>query len=235
MKTILIIDDDAAIVRGLEEVLKVEHFHVLSALTGEKGRALGKREHPDLILLDLKLPDISGEDICRDLRKSGIHTPILVLTSKKQEVDQVLLLEMGADDYVMKPFSTRVLVARIHAMLRRKAEVSGTIDDYAFGDVKVDFRKHEAAKGSSRLVLSAREYKVLQYLIQHSPGVVTREMLLADVWGYDEDTAPTTRTIDNYILSLRKKIEDDPSRPKHLITIPTEGYKFVGDDRDRAK
>lgn len=227
MKTILIIEDDATVVRGIEETLKAEHFNVLCALTGEKGRMLAKRERLDLILLDLKLPDVSGEEICPDLRNLGVNTPILVLTSKKQDMDQVLLLEMGADDYVTKPFSPRVLVARIHALLRRKAEISRQIDDVQFGDVRVDFKKQEASKGRRPLSLTAKEYKVLHYLVQHSPEVVTRDMLLSDVWGYTDDTAPSTRTIDNCILALRKKIENDHSHPKHLLTIHTSGYKFV--------
>lgn len=227
MKTILIIEDDAVVVQGLEETLKAEHFRVVPAFTGEKGFLYAKREPVDLIILDLKLPDMNGEDICRNLRKNGINIPILILTSKRQEMDQVLLLEMGADDYVMKPFSTRVLVARMHALLRRKGEISKEIEDFAFGDVTVDFRKQEASKGKKLLQLTAKEYRVLQYLIQHSPEVVTRDRLLIDVWGYSPDNAPTTRTVDNCILQLRKKIEDNSDRPKHLITIPTAGYKFV--------
>ncbi len=227
MKTILIVEDDAMVVQGLEETLKAEHFNVLCALTGERGRMLAKRERLDLILLDLILPDMSGENICRELRKAGLNTPIMILTSKKEEMDQVLLLEMGADDYVTKPFSPRVLVARIHALLRRKAEISRQIDDYQFGDVRVDFRKQEATKGTKALSLTAKEYKVLHYLIQHSPEVVTRDMLLSEVWGYTDETAPSTRTVDNCILQLRKKLEDDASAPRHLITVPTAGYKFV--------
>jgi DNA-binding response OmpR family regulator len=231
MKTVLVIEDDAAIAQGLEETLKAEHFRVLTALSGEKGLRLAKREPIDLITLDLKLPDMGGEDVCRDIRKAGISTPILVLTSKKQEMDQVLLLEMGADDYLTKPFSTRVLVARIHALLRRKDEISKQIDDFAFGNVKVDFKKQEAFKGKKSLYLTSKEYKVLRYLIEHSPEVVTREMLLDEVWGYDPETAPTTRTVDNAILQIRKKIEDNPAKPAHLITIPTAGYKFVGESK----
>lgn len=234
MKTILIIEDDVAIAHGLEETLRAEHFNVMCAFTGEKGSRLAKREAIDLILLDLKLPDMNGEDICRDIRKSGIDTPVLVLTSKKQEMDQVLLLEIGADDYVTKPFSPRVLVARIHALLRRKAEITKEIDDYAFGNVQIDFRKHEALKGKKPIELTAKEFKVLRYLIQHSPEVVTRDMLLYEVWGYNADTAPSTRTVDNSILQLRKKIEDDPSAPRYLITVPAAGYKFVGGKKPRG-
>jgi two-component system alkaline phosphatase synthesis response regulator PhoP len=235
MKTILIIEDDAAIAQGLEETLKAEHFEVVCALTGEKGMRLAKREALDLILLDLKLPDMNGEEICRDIRKSGVNTPIMVLTSKKQEMDQVLLLEIGADDYVTKPFSPRVLVARIHAMLRRKTEIIKEIDDFAFGNVQIDFKKQEAFKGKRPIGLSTKEYKVLRYLIQHSPEVVTRDMLLCEVWGYNPDNAPSTRTVDNLILQLRKKIEDNPSAPKHLLTVPAAGYKFVGEKKSRDR
>lgn len=234
MKTILIIEDDAAIAQGLEETLKAEHFNVMCALTGEKGCRLAKREAIDLILLDLKLPDMNGEDICRDIRKTGINTPVLVLTSKKQEMDQVLLLEIGADDYVTKPFSPRVLVARIHALLRRKTEITKEIDDYTFGNVQIDFKKQEAFKGRKPIELSTKEYKVLRFLIQHSPEVVTRDMLLHDVWGYNPDTSPSTRTVDNSILQLRKKIEDDPSVPKYLLTVPAAGYKFVGGKKQQG-
>jgi two-component system alkaline phosphatase synthesis response regulator PhoP len=234
MKTILIVEDDAAIAQGLEETLKAEHFKVMCAFTGEKGSQLAKREAIDLILLDLKLPDMNGEDICRDIRKSGINTPVLVLTSKKQEMDQVLLLEIGADDYVTKPFSPRVLVARIHALLRRKAEITKEIDDYTFGNVQIDFRKQEAFKGKKPIELTTKEYKVLRYLIQHSPEVVTRDMLLSEVWGYNPDNAPSTRTVDNSILQLRKKIEDNPSAPKHLLTVPAAGYKFVREEKEKG-
>lgn len=226
MKTILIIEDDAAIVQGLEQALQEEHFKVLSADTGEKGYAIARARNIDLILLDLMLPDRNGQEICQDLRKEGIQTPILMLTSRKTELDKVVGLESGADDYVTKPFSIRELVARIRALLRRGTELKKDIDEFAFGNVDVDFKKQEATRGKKKLDLSAREFRILKYLIQHEGEVVTREMLLNDVWGYEN--YPTTRTVDNYVLSLRKKIEDDPSKPKHLMTVHTAGYKFVG-------
>ena len=225
MKTILIIEDDAAIAQGLEEALREEHFKIVSANTGEKGYAIALRQNIDLVLLDLMLPDRNGEEICRDLRKEGVQTPILMLTKKKAEIDKVMGLDSGADDYVTKPFSTRELVARVKALLRRSAELKKEIEDFAFGNVHVDFKKQEATKRDKSLSLSAREFKILKYLIQHEGEVVTREMLLNDVWGYEN--FPTTRTVDNYILNLRKKIEDDTSLPKHLITVHTAGYKFV--------
>lgn len=225
MKTVLVVEDDPSIMRGLVDALTQEHFTVLSADDGERGYQMAKRENIDLIILDLMLPKKNGEEVCRDLRKDGVSTPILMLTSKKEETDKVLGLELGADDYVTKPFSLRELLSRIKALLRRKVELKKEIDEYTFGNVHVDFKKQEAVKNKRPLKLSAKEFEVLKYFIQHEGEVVTRDMLLDEVWGYE--TFPTTRTVDNYILSLRKKIEDDPSKPKHLLTIHTAGYKFV--------
>lgn len=225
MKTILIIEDDPSIVRGLEEALTQEHYRVIAASGGEKGYTMAKRENIDLILLDLRLPDKNGEDVCRDLRKDGINTPILVLSSKKQEMDKVLLLQIGADDYVTKPFGIRELLARIQVLLRRKTEIRKDIEEYSFGNVHIDFKRLEARKGSKLLQLSAREFDTLKYFFQHEGEVISRDMLLNEVWGYEE--FPTTRTVDNHILSLRKRIEDNPSKPKHLITVHSAGYKFV--------
>jgi len=225
MKTILVIEDDTAIAKGLEEAFTAEHFRVLSAETGEKGFRLAMQNTVDLITLDLKLPDRNGEDVCRDLRAKGVTAPILVLSSKKEEMDKVLLLEIGADDYVTKPFGVRELMARVKALLRRRSEVAKEIDEYSFGDVDIDFRKQEATKRKKLLKLSAKEFEILKFFIVHEGLVVTRDMLLNEVWGYE--TFPTTRTVDNYILSLRKKLEDDPSTPRYLLTVHTAGYKFV--------
>lgn len=225
MKRILIIEDDAAILRGLETALAREHYDVLPIPDGERGYQCAKREHPDLIILDVMLPGKNGTDICRDLRAGGDNTPILMLTSKKEETDKVLGLELGADDYVTKPFSVRELLARIRALLRRAGEAARDIETYSFGNVEIDFRKQEARRDDKPIPLSVRELAVLKFLIQHEGEVVPREMLLNEVWGYE--TYPTTRTVDNYILSLRKKIEDEGSPPKHLLTVYTAGYKFV--------
>jgi DNA-binding response OmpR family regulator len=225
MKTILVIEDDTAIAKGLVDALKAEHYSVLTSDDGEKGYAMAKRENVALILLDLKLPNKNGEDICRDLRKDGINTPIMMLTSKKQEMDKVLGLEIGADDYVTKPFSVRELLARIKALLRRKGEIARDIDEYAFGQIYIDFKRQEATKGKKPVKLSSKEFEVLKYLVRHEGEVVTREMLLDDVWGYEQ--FPTTRTVDNYILAIRKKLEDSPSHPKHILTVHTTGYRFV--------
>ncbi len=225
MKRILIVEDDPAILKGLATTLKAEHFEVLTAADGEEGYQAAKRENVDLIILDIMLPRKNGQDICRDLRREGNSTPILMLTSKKQETDKVLGLELGADDYVTKPFGIRELLARIKALLRRKGEITKVIDEYSFGGVQIDFKKLEAAKNGQPLKLTAKEYKVLKFLIQHEREAVSRDMLLDEVWGYE--SYPDTRTVDNFVLSLRKKIENDPSDPKHLLTIPTVGYKFV--------
>ena len=225
MSTILVIEDDPSIASGIQLALEGEHFKVLVAGTGEKGYSLVHRSSVDLITLDLVLPDMNGEEICRDLRKNGVAVPILMLTSKGEEMDKVMGLEIGADDYMTKPFSTRELVARVKALLRRVRELPKDIAEYAIGDIHLDFRKQEALKGKTAVKLSVREFEVLKYLALHEGEVVTRDMLLDDVWGYEH--FPTTRTVDNYILSLRKKIEDDPANPEHLVTVHTAGYKLV--------
>ena len=225
MRRILIVEDDPAILKGLEASLEEEHYQVLSAMDGEEGYRLAREENIDLIILDVMLPKKNGDEICRDLRAEGVETPILMLTSKKEEMDKVLGLELGADDYMTKPFSVRELQARIRALLRRHKAVLKEVDEYTFGDVHVDFRRQEADKGGNPITLSAKEFEVLKYFVQHEGEVVTRNMLLDEVWGYE--AYPATRTVDNYILSLRKKLEDDPARPQHLITAPAAGYKFV--------
>lgn len=225
MNTILVIEDDPSIARGIQLALEAEHFKVVVASSGQKGYDIVHRSSVDLITLDLVLPDRNGEEICRDLRKDGFGTPILMLTSKGEEMDKVMGLEIGADDYMTKPFSTRELVARVKALLRRVKELPKDIAEYTIGDIHLDFRRQEATKGKTQVKLSVREFEVLKYLARHEGEVVTRDMLLDDVWGYEH--FPTTRTVDNYILSLRKKIEDDPGKPKHVVTVHTAGYKLV--------
>ncbi len=225
MKKILIIEDDPAISLGLQDSLIEEHYEVISEDDGERGFNKAMKENYDLILLDIMLPSKNGIDICRDLRNNGVNSAIIMLTSKKEEMDKVLGLEIGADDYVTKPFSIRELLARIKALLRRNSVVIKDIEEYSFGNIFVDFKKQEATKNNDPLQLSSTEYKILKYLIQHEGEVITRDNVLDDVWGYD--SVPTTRTVDNYILSIRKQIEDDPSNPVHIITIHKAGYKFV--------
>ena len=225
MKKILIIEDDPAISMGLHDSLIEEHYEVMLEDDGERGYKKAINENVDLIILDIMLPSKNGIDICRDLRSNGINSTILMLTSKNEEMDKVLGLEIGADDYVTKPFSIRELLARIKALLRRNVEVIKEIEEFSFENIFIDFKKQEATKDNKSLQLSTTEYKILKYLIQHEGEVVSRDNFLNDVWGYD--SFPTTRTVDNYILSLRKQIEDDPSDPKHIITLHKAGYKFV--------
>lgn len=226
MTTILIIEDDPAILRGLREGLSDEPMTIHTATDGEAGYRLAKREPFDLIILDIMLPSKNGIDICRDLRTNGIQTPIMMLTSKKHEADKVLGLEIGADDYVTKPFGIREMIARIHALLRRKQQSKSVLrQTVRFGTVSANFSKQELFRNKKPVRLSSREFQLLYYFVNHPGEVITRDRLLDEVWGYD--VTPTTRTVDNYILSLRKKIETDPANPKHLLTVHTAGYKFV--------
>jgi DNA-binding response OmpR family regulator len=225
MKRILIVEDDPAILRGLSDNLTEEHYEVYVAADGQKGYEMGKRENIDLIILDIVLPKMNGQEVCRSLRNDGVQTPILMLTSKKHEMDKVLGLELGADDYMTKPFSIRELHARIKALLRRHVTLQKDIDVYTFGDVTIDFKKFEVKKGKKDIKLTTKEFRILKFIINHEGNVVSRSMLLNEVWGYD--VFPTTRTVDNYILGLRKKLEDNSARPKHIVTVHTTGYKFV--------
>ncbi len=226
MSNILIIEDDPAILMGLEDALREELFQVSVETDGSRGYEAALKDKSDCIILDLMLPSMNGRDICRRLRSDGINTPIIMLTSKGEESDKVLGLELGADDYVTKPFSVRELIARIKAQLRRTS--SGTeneIHSLDFGQVHIDFERQEVRVDSSDVKLSAKELEVMKYFARHEGKVVTRDMLLDDVWGYEN--FPTTRTVDNYILMLRKKLEQNPSEPRHIITLHTQGYKFV--------
>jgi DNA-binding response OmpR family regulator len=225
MKNILIVEDHEVILRGLIDNLKAEHYEVTGVSDGMKGYQSAKKRHFDLIILDIMLPSMNGMEICKQLRSEGMQTPILMLTSKKGEVDKVMGLEFGADDYVTKPFSILELLARIKALLRRQTEIKNQLTEYSFDDIYLDFKKQEARKGKKILDLTAKEFELIQYFVEREGIVISRSQLLDDVWGYE--SLPTTRTVDNYILSLRKKLESSPSHPKHLLTIHTAGYKFV--------
>jgi two-component system alkaline phosphatase synthesis response regulator PhoP len=225
MKKILIIEDDPALLAGLSESLTSENYIVTKAEDGQKGFELASSADFDIILLDLILPLKDGFEVCRDLRGEGKNTPIIMLTSKNEEIDKVLGLEMGADDYMTKPFSLKELLARIKALLRRAEPAKPDIEEYSFGNITMNLRKMEIEKKGAPLKLSATEYKILKYFIEHEGEVITRDKFLDDVWGYD--AFPTTRTVDNYILSLRKKIEDNPAEPEHIVTVHTAGYKFI--------
>jgi len=225
MKRILIIEDDPAILAGLQLSLGEENYEVSGIDDGLAGYEAARKENIDLIILDLMLPGKSGNEICSDLRKAGVETPILMLTARKLETDKVLGLELGADDYVTKPFGIPELKARIKALLRRRSPMRKDLEDDVFGEVRVDFRRQEAFRAEKALRLSAREFAILKYFLQREGEVVSRQMLLSDVWGYE--VQPTTRTVDNFILTLRKKIEKNPSKPEHLLTLHAAGYKFL--------
>ena len=225
MKKILIIEDEPAISKGLVDLLESENYQTTAVFNGEKGYLLAKEGHHDLILLDIMLPGKNGMDICRDLRKDRVNTSIIMLTSKKEEIDKVLGLELGADDYITKPFSNRELLARIKAIMRREPDIKHDIEECSFGNIYINFKGMEATKNKKQIELSNMEFKVLKYLCQRQNTVIDRDTLLDEVWGYE--SYPSTRTVDNFILSLRKKIEDDPSHPVHLVTIHGAGYKLV--------
>lgn len=228
MKLILIIEDEEPIRRGLKDSLKIEGYKVIIAEDGEKGYKLIKSKKPDLVLLDILLPKLNGIDLCKKIRSEGDITPIVMLTAKGSEIDKVLGLELGADDYVTKPFSLQELLSRIKAIFRRvelKAQSISNKDIYSFDNIRIDFKKFEVTKSNKKLNLSAMEFKVLKYLISLKGEVVSRDTLLDEVWGYDK--FPTTRTVDNFIAKLRSKIESDPKNPKHIFTIYGVGYKFL--------
>ncbi len=225
MKNILVIEDELPIRNGLKELLTAEQYSVETCATGEGGLHAVKTTVYDLILLDVMLPDMTGFDICRTLRSRGITSKILMLTARGEEIDKVLGLELGADDYMTKPFGNKELIARIRALLRRQEKISQTLEKVTFDGMRFDFIRQTAERGTKRMKMSAKEFKLLHYLLQHEGVVVSRAQLLDDIWGYT--STPTTRTVDNYILSLRKKIEKDHTKPKHLITVHTSGYKFV--------
>lgn len=225
MKRILVIDDDEALVKTIVSALREENFDTISALDGEEGFKLASSEKIDLVILDLVLPKMNGLELCRKLRNQGINTPVVFLTGKrKEEMDKVLGLELGGDDYIIKPFSVRELLARIRAVLRRSETQTPGIEECSFGDISLDFKRHLAFKGNEEIRLTAKEFGLLKLLVSHEGEVVSRETILNQVWGYDR--YPTTRTVDTFIHNLRKKIEKDPSRPSHLLTIPWAGYKF---------
>jgi DNA-binding response OmpR family regulator len=225
MSRILVVEDDPAILRGLADNLKFESHEVLTAIDGEAAYRLIHEKKPELVVLDLMLPKLSGYELCRKVRAEGLTTPILMLTARGEEADRVLGLDLGADDYVTKPFSVRELLARIRALLRRAHPPQVLPDELRFDDVVVDFRRYEARKGDKTLEMTRKEFGVLRLLAARAGEVVTRDDLLNEVWGYEN--YPTTRTVDNHIALLRAKLEQDPSEPRHLLTVHGVGYKLV--------
>ena len=218
------IEDEPDMQLGLRDTCEYEGYDVLVASDGETGVEQTLKNRPDLILLDVMLPKMSGLDVCRRLRTEGIKTPIVMLTARGQEMDKVIGLEVGADDYVTKPFGVKELLARIRAHLRRNA--SGTsVVQYSFDDIEVNFKTYEARKAGKSVEISPREFETLRFLILHEGEIVTRDQLLEQVWGYN--VFPLTRTVDNHIAKLRNKLEVSPADPRHILTIHRVGYKFV--------
>jgi len=231
MNRILVVEDEPGLVMALTQRLASENYEFATAEDGERGLALGLNERFDVIILDVMLPRKNGFDVCRDLRRRGVETPIIMLTARGQVVDKVVGLKLGADDYLTKPFAMMELLARIEALLRRSTSSSSSKDRgrssdvHQFGTLRVDFRRTLVTRNNKPVNVSAREFKLLRYLIEHSGATVSRDELLNEVWGYN--TATTTRTVDVHVSSLRQKIEDDPRHPKSIVTIHGFGYKFV--------
>ena len=225
MSRILVVEDDPAILRGLRHALEYEKHEVLAARSGEEGLQLLRDRHPDLVVLDVMLPTLSGFELCRRARQEGIRTPILMLTARGEDVDQVMGLDLGADDYVRKPFSVPALLARVRALLRRAHPREPLPACAEFDDVSVDFESFEASRDGRPVSLAPKEFAVLRYLIARQGKVVSRHELLEEVWGFEQ--MPTTRTVDNHVALLRSKLEQDPAAPRRLLTVHGVGYKFV--------
>ena len=223
---ILVVEDDDAILMLLEDDLNMEGYEVATARDGERGLSMAQEGVYDLVILDVMLPRKDGFEVCRELRGSGAAVPILMLTAKSQEIDKVLGLELGADDYVTKPFSPRELIARVRAILRRGKAPPQRIERYRFGDVVIDFKKFETTRNGRAIDLTAREYALLRFLIEHRDGAVSRSEILEEVWGGEVEVFP--RTVDTHVANLRKKLEDDPSDPRHIVGVRSVGYRFAG-------
>ncbi len=222
--TILIVEDDPRMQKVLRRIFLEEHYSAVVAGDGQAGLELFRSERPIAVILDLILPHISGRELCQTFKKLSSETPIVVLSAITEVADKVLLLELGADDYVTKPFSPRELTARVQAAIRRQRKPAAqTI--YRFDGCEIDFKKMTARRNGNPVILTAHEFKLLKYFTENAERVLTREVLLNEVWGYN--AFPTTRTVDNQILKLRQKLEADPADPRHLLTIYGAGYKFV--------
>lgn len=225
MKKILIVEDEAAMRTGLTDNLEVEGYEIDDAEDGNIGLEKITNNKYDLIILDVMIPGISGFDVCKKVRASGNLTPIILLTAKGEEIDKVLGLELGADDYITKPFSLRELLARVKAILRRTETLPKTNDEYTIGRLQINFLTFNAKSNGKEVNLSHREFEILKYLVEHKNSTVSRDDLLSDVWGYESRV--TTRTVDNFILKLRQKIEEDINHPRIILTIYGIGYKLV--------
>jgi two-component system, OmpR family, alkaline phosphatase synthesis response regulator PhoP len=224
MEKILIVEDDRATRKALQQLFEPEGYSVVVAQNGAEGLSAYRSGRPNFVILDLALPRIGGQDVCRQIRRESEDVPILILTGSSDEISRVLLLEIGADDYVIKPFSPKELLARVRAVLRRTRRTS-TVDQLYFDDVTVDFPKMEALRADRPIALTPQEFKLVKYFAQHPQRVLSRDQLLSDVWGYN--SYPSTRTVDSHILTIRQKLEHDPANPVHFVTVHNAGYKFV--------
>jgi DNA-binding response OmpR family regulator len=222
--TILIVEDDPRMQKVLRRIFVEEHYGAAIAGDGQAGLELFRGQRPLAVILDLILPHISGRELCQTFKNLAPEVPIIVLSAITEVADKVLLLELGADDYVTKPFSPRELTARVQAAIRRQRKPAAQTT-YRFADCEIDFKKMTARRSGNPVVLTAHEFKLLKYFTENAERVLTREVLLNEVWGYN--CFPTTRTVDNQILKLRQKLEADPANPTHLLTIYAAGYKFV--------
>jgi two-component system alkaline phosphatase synthesis response regulator PhoP len=226
VKRILLIEDEAGLILTLTDRLSREGYAVESTRDGESGLERASADAFDLLLLDLMLPRMNGFDVCRELRRRGVATPIVMLTARGQVLDKVTGLKLGADDYVTKPFEMAELLARIEAQVRRGPVAPPPGDGYVFGDIRVDFRKAEALRDGRPIELSAREFQLLRYFVEHRGVTVSREALLNEVWGYNQ--MPSTRTVDVHVAWLRQKIEPNPKHPQFILTVHGTGYRFAG-------
>lgn len=225
-KKILIIEDEPGIQLSLQDEFESEGYVVYTAEDGEEGLEMAKQHGPDLIILDIMLPILDGYEVCKRLRMAGDNTPIIMLTVRDKEIDKVLGLELGADDYVTKPFSLRELMSRAKAIFRRTEERSTELTCYCIGEIELDFKKYEAKKQGKEVEFTPLEFQMLKLLIQKKEQVVTRDDFLDKIWGED-NLVVSSRTIDSHIANIRKKMEDDPSNPKHIISIRGVGYKLM--------
>jgi two-component system, OmpR family, alkaline phosphatase synthesis response regulator PhoP len=226
-RRILLVEDEPAVALTITDRLRSEGYTVEGAVDGEIALLRASSESFDLIILDVMLPLKNGFDVCRDLRQRGVPTPILMLTARGKLVDRVVGLKLGADDYLIKPFETLELLARVEALLRRAPVLPPpAVDSYEFGDIHIDFRCAEVKRAGAVLDLSAREYQLLRYFIDHRDAILSREELLEKVWGYD--ATPLTRTVDVHVAWLRQKLEANPRHPHFIVTVHSMGYKFIG-------
>jgi DNA-binding response OmpR family regulator len=223
MQTILVIDDDESLRDTIGVMLEQEGFRAVLAADGRTGFDRAVTQKPDLMLVDLRLPGMSGIEICKQLRAARVATPIIVLSAVGEELDKVLLLEIGADDYVVKPFGTRELMARIRAVLRRAAPDGRKV--MHFGDTEIDFERRIVSRKNEELKLTPAEYNLLSFFLHNPDRPLTRDMILNSVWGYE--FFPNTRTVDAHVVKLRQKLEPDPNSPRHFLTVHGVGYRFV--------